>query len=838
MVFALLLACLIGWTQAPFYPPKPPVDQVIPLPKTNLGLYFPNCDGSGRYLVFNCFDPAQIPDDRNGCFDLVVYDLQTDMLARASVNNAGKGGNQNTFEGRLSADGRFVVFGTTANNLVPGDTNNNSDIFLRDRQAGVTARVSVAPKGVQANGPSFTGAVSRDGRYIAFTTRATNLGGHPGTQFPVYLRDTIADTTTFIGRGMLQLRMTPDANYVLTGFPYEDGGVIRYNRKTGESERANVTPEGGLPNNVNCGDYAISDDGRYVVFATRATNITPDCKSGRQNVYVRDMQEKTTVCISHPEDGSEADGDSGVNESERITALAFSGDGRWVVFASTATNLVPDDTNGVSDIFLYDIPSEKLTCVSVDVTGKPKGGIFPAVNADGSYIFYLAGQENGRGRCMHALIRKPLPPIEPSQRRLKLPTYTPLMTGADGAPLGGTVNAAVMSDDGRYTAYAATATGLPGGATKNAAEVYLTDRATKQTVRVSSAPNGDPADRPSGEKGLCISGDGRWVAYASAATNLVPGDTNFREDVFLYETTTGKTTRASLNAAGEEANGMSRAPSLSRDGRYLAFVSTADNLAATVTDGGWHVFVKDLKSGAVACVDMGIDGKPADDVSALPAISGEGACVAFVSLGTNLVAGGDGRQHVYLYDFRTKKLERISVTGDCTPGDDLSTMPAVSFDGRYVGFISKAGNLVPGGNGKPTVYLRDRKAGATVRISAGPDGAASGTSGYFAMSPDARWFAFVSDGVTFTEDGGNGKPNLFRYDRETKQFRCLTPKLSGKFGAAASLRPALTADGRLLLLAAEAAQLQGAKFIGRTLYACECAAAVKTTEKEKARGAK
>ncbi|MHB9133485.1 MAG: hypothetical protein ACYDBB_20665 [Armatimonadota bacterium] len=799
LVMVLFFGCMPGGWCAPapqeLFPVKGPINAVKSLPRASWA-FFPSCDGTGRYLIFNSMDNPNVPKDTNGFFDLIVYDLQTDELRKVTVSSKGAESDGNTFAGCLSHDGRYAVFGTVASNLVPGDTNKVSDVFLRDRKTGTTTRVSVGSTGQQTNGPSFSGDISDDGRYLAFTSQASNLGGANTTQFRIFLRDLQTGETTYVGRGHGVIHISGDGNYVLFGFINESYGVYRYNRNTKETERVDVSTEKVEANMSPSWAYDISDDGRYVAFASQAYNLVPEDTNKKIDVFVRDMEKKTTTRVSCAADGTEGNGDSGYDVNGSISGLSISGDGRWVVFASTAENLVPNDTNRRGDIFVYDVLSEKLSCASIDAKGKPSGGMMPSVNDDGSYIFFL-------GNGMNVLIRKPLPPVTPPISRVPdMPGYERITCTIDGTAVNGETAALAMSEDGRYLAFSSTANNLAPDDTNDVADVFVRDRQQKTTVRISMGLNGKQADRASGEKGLSFSGDGRYVAYTSAASNLVEKDSNFRDDIFLCDVQTGKTRRVSISVKGEQANGISRNPVLTRDGRYLAFTSAADNLVPDDTNESWDIFVSDWQTGKLLRVSTAADGAPADDDSTFPSISADGRYIAFVSAATNLAAGdANGKRDIFLHDLKTRKITRVSVSSTGTEGNGDSTAPVVSADGRYVLFVSAADNLVKGDtNEKPDVFLHDCQTGATVRISTATGGTeANGASGFCTMTPDARYIAFLSDAGNLMAKDTNGEADLFLYDREKGKLRCLSLTATGKSASVTGLTPAISVDGKYLL---------------------------------------
>jgi Tol biopolymer transport system component len=333
---------------------------------------------------------------------------------------------------------------------------------------------------------------------------------------------------------------------------------------------------------------------------------------------------------------------------------SISADGRYVAFASIAVNLVSGDTNGVQDIFVHDRQTGQTTRVSV-----ASGG----------------AQANG-------------PSFDPS-----------------------------ISADGRYVAFASLATNLVSGDTNNEQDIFVHDRQTGQTTRVSVATGGGQANLASSDPS--ISADGRYVAFESIASNLVSGDTNNTGDIFVHDRQTGATTRVSIGPGGTQANRGSLAPSISADGRYVAFHSSATNLVSGVTNGTTHIFVHDRQTGATTRVSVASDGTEGNSVSIKPSISADGRYVAFQSIATNLVSGDtNGTQDIFVHDRQTGQTTRVSVASDGTEGNSGSNDPSISANGRYVAFQSQANNLVSGDTGFITdIFIHDRQTGVTTRVS-------------------------------------------------------------------------------------------------------------------------
>jgi hypothetical protein len=231
------------------------------------------------------------------------------LTERVSVSSAGDQGNGDSYCPSIDADGRFVAFYSEASNLVPGDTNGKPDFFVHDRETGLTERVSVSSTGEQANGwpGSTTASISADGRYVAFSSWATNLvPGDTNGQMDVFLRDRLAGTT----------------------------------------ERVSVSSSGAQGNNES-GGAAVSADGRFVEFGSYASNLAPGDANGKRDIFVRDRLTGLTERVSVSSFGDEGDDDSQY-------PTGISADGRFAVFDSLASNLVPGDTNGHVDVFVHD----------------------------------------------------------------------------------------------------------------------------------------------------------------------------------------------------------------------------------------------------------------------------------------------------------------------------------------------------------------------------------------------------------------------------------------------------------------------------------------------------
>jgi Tol biopolymer transport system component len=265
-----------------------------------------------------------------------------------------------------------------------------------------------------------------------------------------------------------------------------------------------------------------------------------------------------------------------------------------------------------------------------------------------------------------------------------------------------------ISADGRFVAFLSAATNLVPGDTNKFVDLFVRDRQTGTTERVDLSSSGDEANGDCKSPKLTISADGRFVAYASAASNLVPGDTNRRIDCFVRDRQSGSTDRISVSSTGDQGNDISLDPAISADGRFVAFDSMATNLVPGKPAGS--VYVRDRLTGMTEWVAAG----------SLPSVSADGRFVAFHSAASDLVPNDTNRSvDCFVRDRLTGSTERISVTtsGDQALGGD-SIAPEISANGRFVAFVSEATNLVLGDtNGHSDVFVHDRLTQGTARVS-------------------------------------------------------------------------------------------------------------------------
>jgi Tol biopolymer transport system component len=370
------------------------------------------------------------------------------------------------------------------------------------------------------------------------------------------------------------------------------------------------------------------------------------------------------------------------NGASYVYRGGISENGRFVAFESYASNFIPNDDNGTYDVFFYDRTTRKLKLANVRSNG---------TKGDGSAEY------------------------------------------------------PVISADGRIVAFESLSTNLVPDDTLDHRDIFVHNRVTGKTRRVSVRSNGDEANEGSGQ--VAISGTGRYVAFESAADNLVPNDDNEETDVFVHDRRTGRTTRVSVRSNGNEANSESNEPTISDNGRFVVFDSTAGNLVGNDGPGTSDVFIHDRETGKTKLVSVKSNGNPANGNSFYGVSSNNGRFIAFESEATNLVAGDSSSRDVFVHNRKTGKTRRVSGRPNGNEGDGSSERPDISPSGRFVVFDSEAEDLVPGdGNNFEDIFVHDRRTGNTRLLSRASNGDQADDSSHEpAISNDGRFVAFYSD---------------------------------------------------------------------------------------------
>lgn len=418
-----------------------------------------------------------------------VSSVSTTRFARASIATGGVEGNNASTKNSIDANGVYVTFASSASNLVSNDTNSAKDIFLHNRSTGATVIVSVGTGSTQANGDSDAPVISSDGKWVVFHSYATNL---------------TADVDT-----------------------NDSADVFRYNVTTGAINRVSNDTGAGNANGHNF-NPVIDEDGDFIVFQTDATDLFASDTNAKSDIVMYTVATTAIAQISKDSGGLATDGNS-MNP-------AVSADGKKIAYSSIATDIVASDTNSYSDIFYYDVTLGTTIRVSKanDGTQGNERSYFPAISANGRYVAFESDATNL------------------------------LASSAD---------------------------------TNAVADVFVYDTTTNTISRVSVASGGTQSNGTSGGSidypNISMSEDGTFVVFRSAATNLVSSDTNVFTDVFMYDRQSNVTVRVTQLLDGTQFNNVSYYPVITRTGTYVAFYSYASNVVTGDTNGVGDVFVYD-----------------------------------------------------------------------------------------------------------------------------------------------------------------------------------------------------------------------------------------------------
>ncbi len=389
-----------------------------------------------------------------------------------------------------------------------------------------------------------------------------------------------------------------------------------------ETVRVSVASDGTQGNSFSYRPR-ISGDGRWVVFPSHATNLVLSDTNGTQDIFLHDRITGETTRVSVASDGTEANGSSDLP--------VVSGDGRYIAFDSEATNLVANDTNGYSDVFVHDRDTGTTTLVSASSDGT-QGNHYSSwsdLSDDGRFVSFRSLSTN--------LVSGDSPIPDIYVRDLMTGTTTRVSVSSDGTGGNESSDIGSLSADGRFVSFQSMSTNLVVGDTNNAHDIFVHDRTTGVTTLVSKATDGTQGDGPSWMAAL--SGDGQRVVFDSDAANLVAGDTNVRNDIFVHDLGTGVTTRVSVNSDGVQGNAESLAPDISADGRFVGFSSDASNLVTGDTNGERDIFLHSLDTGETTRVSVTSEGAQVTGYSYGTSLTNSGRTVAFLSHASDVVPG-------------------------------------------------------------------------------------------------------------------------------------------------------------------------------------------------------
>jgi Tol biopolymer transport system component len=616
-------------------------------------------------------------------------------------------GNGESVAPQITPDGRFILFPSTATDLVTNDNSFPSlDLFLKDRASGTMWLISQTLEGYGGDRDSTYGVCSTNGRFVAFQSEAAGLVANDtnGLQ-DVFLRDVWSNTTYLVSRTM-------------------DGG-----NASGASY-----------------DPALSADGRYVAFVSLATNLISLDTNGIVDVFVHDTLSNLTVCASP--------GALRVGSADpAVDSPVLTPDGRFAAYFSSATGLVSGVSNiSRGEIYLRDLQQETTTWISSNALSLVRSNVafaivpvpsHPTVSEDGRFVAFKCGWTNG-------------------------PTGTP----------GGTAPVSV---------------------------VLRCDTLTGLTTVIST--NGFPpytlADDVFGPE---MTPDGRFVAFvAREASGSV-----INSSVWLWDAVAGTNTLVSVDLTGVvPTNGISHTPSLSADGAYVAFLSSATNLVTNTVSPGFHVYLRELGTATTHLVDVDTNGASFfNQAGSVPRVSSDGKLVVFESLNDGLTAvDKNDAQDVFLHAFTSNQVEAISTRSSglgSSAGNKLSMAGGLATPaaGARMVFSSYASDLVTNDfNRELDVFLYDASTQANRLVSSGLDGnaGAGGASHSPSLSVDGRYVVYVSAATNLISNDTNGVADIFRFDLLTGSNQRVNVSSNGTpVGTADAKTPIITPDGRFL----------------------------------------
>jgi Tol biopolymer transport system component len=820
----------------------------------------PTISANGGYVAFLSYATDLIADqvDATLTVDLFLYDRAagTTKLVTHVAGLPTETDGEHVMSVGMSADGSQLVFVGSGANFVEGQVDGLTfDVFLYDRATGTNTLVShTSSSPVTAAGSGTETVVSADGLWVAFVSASGDLvAGQSPTSFHgyVFLYSRATGTNVLVSHVSSSSTTTPlasssspaisadgsrvayasQATDLVAGQADSNAAqdVFLYDRATGTSSLVSrATSSATTAANGISDDPAINADGRYVAFASTASDLVTGVAdaSGLQDVFLHDRVTGTSSLVSH------AAGGALIPANGASSAPALSADGSFVAFLSKATNGVSGqvDGNESNDVFLYDRAAGSLELVShaagsATTAGNRISGPSLSVAPDGAWIAYDSLADD----LTEALDGNVGSDVLLYDRSAGTSDLASLRAGTASATAPGAISfwpASSMSNDGRYVAFESAAPNLVAGQTdaNGSEDVFLRDRLTGETFLVSHGHGGAFQSGTGASFEAAASADGSSVVFASRATDLIPGQvTNSPINLFHWNRSSGTVTLVNRSAASPMATGNAGLPDLSShemsgDGRWIAYSSLDTDLVAGQTDlnSNLDVFLFDRATGTttLASRSAASPAQAGDGSSAFPAISNDGRWIAFRSGASDLVPGQTGAGGIFLYDRTTGTTVRVS-----PEGWDVE----ISGDGRWVAFESTAPDLVPGQvdtNSQTDIFLWDRVSGTTVlasRSASSPVTAANSDSTFGSdsqtadvLSTDGRYLVFASyaTDLVIGQTESNQQRDVFLFDRVTGSVtlvsRCGSPELTAN---SESFGPSISADGSKVAFVSRASDL-------------------------------
>lgn len=851
-----------------YYPPKMNVfrrdrlnNETALVSATSLGIggngdsFASEISTNGQLALFESFASDLLAGDTNGAADIFLRDMGNNQTILVNPSTNGGFANGESHSAVMSPDGRYVAFVSLANNLVAGDTNGIPDVFVRDVLANVTYWASTGASRVTANTPwlgSSLPALTPDGRYVAFFSTATNLVPGVRRTNEIYVRDLVANITHLASTNARSLLLstlgssnaisynhaisadgryvafesgiksgpTAPANYTgiilrhdlqtgLTdlihtnalGLPASahlgyfeeasnltlssDGrylafiantnGTLGYNQcvlqwdaQTGLNTLISVTLSNTTPTNATCSVPVMDDTGRYVAFFSTATNLVTNTIAGEHHLYVRDVLTETTRLASAGTNGMG-------NQHGIMSKPQLSQDARFLLFDSPAENLITDDDNAASDVFIRDLMTDEVELISV------RAPELASKSLSGHSIKFS------------------------------------------------------ISPNARFIAFASEASRFVANDTNGCRDVFLQDLQTGLITLASINSNGiSPGMGNSSDP--AVSADGRYVAFSSWAEDLVVGDTNRNQDIFVRDTQTGATRLVSMTTnLISSANGDSDSPQISNDGRFVILRSRASNLApGTFTSGLANYFLADLQFNSITALttngtvgaSMTPDGRFVATAAATPSSAirvWDTQTKSTIWTNTNNISpitlvsiSPNGQRVAYASFSQLCSSDRSTGLTWTITSSGATSLYGLRFsgDGRFLVFATRTAILPADSNVSSDVYLHDFDSQQNLLISRTANNVtASGFSDSPDISADGRFITFRNSATNLVSGNTNSFPNIYLYDRINDLVSLLTTDADGNpYANNRSLAPMFSRDGRSLVFLSWAQNLAAKDF--------------------------
>lgn len=625
--------------------------------------------------------PVMTPDGRfiaytrqpRGSFasDVYIWDADSGTTELVSVNLHGAGGaNANSDTPRVSSDGRQVAFLSSATDLVELSMTAATRLYLRDRQLGETTLLSVDATGFAP--------------------------GRQDVVFPV-----LTSTADFAAFDVFDDGLQAgDWNDVMDVYGWDGSGLSLLSGAP--TERKGITGRGRSWS----GSRSMSIDGRYVAFVSEAEDLVPNDLNAVPDIFVRDIENDTTVLVS-----SNMAGDGGGNSTS--VSPSISADGSKIAFASYASDLAPSDNNMREDVFVRDWQTGITVLASIGLTGEsttPRGQTQPLLSPDGRYVaFSSASTELVEGPLQHT--------FNLYVRDLQMGATTVLTRNLPGTALSSPLFSALFFPS-------AASTVLFQGRSSFHQFLYWADLVDGTVARVDVPLTGAGMDKwYSFSSNATASAEGQKIAFVSTNPDLVAGDMNEKQDVFLRDLSLGMTQLISTNTNGVSGSGNSLEAMISTDGRWIVFTSAANDLVPGdmprhpgTGEVDRDVFLRDLSAGTTRLISRScrVEGS-ANGPSDSPSISGDGRFVLFRGNASDLVPNDfNSSADVFLYERESDLITALSVSleGSWT-ANDHAVAPTLSTDGSAILFYSRASDLVEGDYNATTDVFWTRTESAT-----------------------------------------------------------------------------------------------------------------------------